>query len=167
LLAAPEKGGPAAVRDGMLFCYNMFAYIDGEFLQQAVGILQQPDGRAKLKEAVKTSAMRPDLSKRGAIRSLFDGRYQFTRYFSPKQHNRPGSLEALVELNDLELLDLQTDPLELNNLALDRTKHRELLEAMNAKLNALIDKEVGEDVGQMLPVGVDGGWVATGAVNDV
>jgi len=167
LLAAPEKAGPAAVRDGMLFCYNMFAYIDGEFLQQAVGILQQPDGRAKLKEAVKTSAMRPDLSKRGAIRSLFDGRYQFTRYFSPKQHNRPGSLEALVELNDLELLDLQTDPLELNNLALDRTKHRELLEAMNAKLNALIDKEVGEDVGQMLPVGVDGGWVATGAVNDV
>jgi arylsulfatase len=26
---------------------------------------------------------------------------------------------------------------------------------------------IGEDVGQMLPGGVDGGWVATGAVNDV
>lgn len=38
---------------------------------------------------------------------------------------------------------------------------------MNAKLNGLIDKEVGEDVGRMLPGGVDGGWVATGAVNDV
>jgi arylsulfatase len=38
---------------------------------------------------------------------------------------------------------------------------------MSAKLNAIIDKEVGEDVGQMLPGGVDGGWVATGAVNDV
>jgi arylsulfatase len=33
---------------------------------------------------------------------------------------------------------------------------------MSAKLNAIIDKEVGEDVGQMLPGGVDGGWVATG-----
>jgi hypothetical protein len=31
----------------------------------------------------------------------------------------------------------------------------------------LIDKEVGEDVGQMLPGGVDGGWVATDAVNDI
>lgn len=167
LLAAPEKAMPAAIRDGMLFCYNMFAYIDGEFLQQAVGVLQQPDGKAKLKEAVKAGAMQPDLTKRGAIRSLFDGRYQFTRYFSPKQHNRPGSRDALVALNDVELFDLQSDPLEVNNLALDRTKHGDLLEAMNAKLNALIDKEVGEDIGQMLPGGVDGGWVATDAVNDV
>ena len=38
-----------------------------------------------------------------------------------------------------------TDPLERNNLAL----------------------EVSEDIGQVLPGGVDGGRVATGAVNDV
>jgi arylsulfatase len=38
---------------------------------------------------------------------------------------------------------------------------------MNAKLNTLIDREVGEDVGQMLPGGVDGGWVVTDAVYDV
>ena len=167
LLAAPEKASPTALRDGMLFCYNMFAYIDGAFLEQVVGVLQQPEGKAKLKEAVQAGGMRPDLTKRGAIRSVFDGRYQFTRYFSPKQHNRPGSMEALVALNDVELFDLQTDPLELDNLALDRRKHGAVLEAMNAKLNALIDKEVGEDVGQMLPGGVDGGWVATSAVNDV
>jgi arylsulfatase A-like enzyme len=167
LLAAPEKAGHGAIRDGMLFCYNMFAYIDGEFLEKVVGVLQQPDGKAALKEAVKTGGMRPDLTKRGAIRSVFDGRYKFVRYFSPKQHNRPDSLEALTKLNDVELFDLQTDPLELNTLPLDRTKHRDLLEEMSAKLNALIDKEVGEDVGQMLPGGVDGGWVATDAVNDV
>ena len=35
--------------------------------------------------------------------------------------------------------------------------------AMNEKLNRLIDREVGEDVGQMLPGGVDGGWVITPA----
>jgi arylsulfatase len=167
LLAAPEKAGHAAIRDGTLFCYNMFAYIDGDFLEKVVGVLQQPDGKTKLKEAVQTGAMRPDLTKRGAIRSVFDGRYQFTRYFSPKQHNRPDSLEGLFKLNDVEMFDLQTDPLERNNLALDRNANRELLEAMDSKLTGLIDKEVGEDVGQMLPGGVDGGWVVTDATRDL
>lgn len=167
LLAAPEKAGYAAIRDGMLFCYNMFAYVDGDFLEKVVGILQQPDGKTKLKEAIKAGAMRPDLTKRGAIRSVFDGQYQFTRYFSPKQHNRPATLDELFKLNDVEFFDLEKDPFELNNLALDRDKHRDLLETMNAKLNALIDKEVGEDVGQMLPGGIDRGWVATPAVNDL
>ncbi len=38
---------------------------------------------------------------------------------------------------------------------------------MNGKLNHLIAEEVGEDVGQMLPGGVDGGWAATPAVHDL
>ncbi|HSB32360.1 MAG TPA: hypothetical protein VLD55_12220, partial [Candidatus Sulfobium mesophilum] len=143
------------------------AYIDGDFLEKAVDVLQQPDGKVKLKESLKAGAIRPDLTKRGAIRSVFDGRYQFTRYFSPKQHNRPMTLNELFKLNDVELFDLEEDPLERDNLAIDRDKHRDLLETMNAKLNALIDKEVGEDVGQMLPSGVDRGWVATDAVNDI
>ena len=167
LLAAPEKAPHTAIRDGSLFCYNMFAYVDGDFMAKVVATLQQPDGKAKLKEAAKAGAMRPDLSKRGAIRSVFDGRYRFARYFSNKQHNAPVSLEALFQLNDVELFDVEKDPLERNNLALDRARNGDLLNAMNAKLNALIEKEVGEDVGQMLPGGVDGGWVATDAVNDV
>ena len=32
---------------------------------------------------------------------------------------------------------------------------------MNDKLNRLIDAEVGEDRGQMLPGGVDAGWEVT------
>ena len=167
LLAAPDKASHTAIRDGALYCYNMFAYIDGDFMQKVVAVMQQPDGKAKVKEAAKEGALRPDLAKRGAIRSAFDGRYRFARYFSPKQHNLPGSLDALFQLNDVELFDVERDPLERDNLALDRRKNAELLEAMNAKLNALIGREVGEDVGQMLPGGVDGGWVATGAVNDV
>src|SRR5215471_4951546 len=60
----------------------------------------------------------------------------------PRQHNRPGSIEAPIKLNDVELFDLQTDPLELNTLALDRKKHGGLLEARSAKLNALIDEDI-------------------------
>lgn len=161
VLAAPEKAGFDAVRDGQLFCFNMFASLDGSFLQKARDLLKQ-GGAAKIKE----SGLTPDFSKRGAIRSVFDGRYQFTRYFSPKQHNRPESIEELFKLNDVELFDIQADPNEVNNLALEPTKHADLLAAMNAKLNKLIDAEVGEDVGQMLPGGVDAGWVATPSVND-
>ena len=167
LLAAPENASHGAIRDGSLYCYNMFAYIDGEFMAKVVAMLQQPDGKARLKEAAQAGTMRPDLSKRGAIRGVYDGRYRFARYFSPRQHNRPGSVEALFRLNDVELYDVEADPLERNNLALDRDRNRELLEAMNAKLNALIDREVGEDIGQMLPEGVSGGWVVTDAVYDV
>ena len=162
VLAAPEQARLDAVRDGQLYCFNMFTGLDGNFLMKARDLLKE-GGPAKLKEA----GLRPDLTKRGAIRSVFDGRYQFTRYFSPKQHNRPTSIEALFELNDVELFDHQNDPNEVENLALDREKNADLLMAMNAKLNRLIDEEVGEDVGQMLPGGVDAGWVATPAVNDL
>ncbi len=163
VLAAPEQAGLDAVRDGQLYCFNMFASLDGGFLQKASALLAQPGGAAKIKE----SGLRPDMSKRGAIRSVFDGRYQFTRYFSPKQHNRPTSIDELFALNDVELFDHDKDPHELDNLALDPVNNAALLLMMNDKLNRLIDEEVGEDVGQMLPGGVDGGWVATPAVHDL
>lgn len=40
-------------------------------------------------------------------------------------------------------------------------EQRELVVAMNDKLNRLIDTEVGEDRGQMLPGGVEAGWGVT------
>jgi arylsulfatase len=167
LLAAPAKAAPGALRDGALYCYNMLAYLDGDFTQKAIEIIIQPDGRQKVQAAAKQGQLQPNLSKRGAIRGVFDGRYQFSRYFSPTQHNRPTSLDSLFSLNDVELFDLERDPQEVENLALDRRGHSALLEEMNAKLNRLIDAEVGEDVGQMMPARVDGGWVATDATKDV
>ncbi|MBP0639332.1 sulfatase-like hydrolase/transferase [Cupriavidus sp. AcVe19-6a] len=156
LLNAPEKADAKAIRDGALFCYNMLAYIDGDFLYQAVDYLQK-GGKP---DQFKSTGIRPDLMKRGAVRSVFDGRYTFARYFSPKQHNRPGTLEELNRFNDVELYDLQTDPFEMHNLAAD-SRHRELVVAMNKKLNRLVDAEVGEDRGQMLPGGIDAGWEVT------
>jgi hypothetical protein len=157
VLAAPEKADFNAVRDGALFNYNMFAYIDGDFLNKAVDYMQKGGKPDQLKSA----GIVPDMMKRGAVRSVYDGRYLFARYFSPKQHNRPTTFEDIYRINDVELFDLQADPLEMNNLAMSGKQHRELVVAMNEKLNRLIDTEVGEDVGQMLPGGIEAGWEVT------
>ncbi len=154
LLADPGAAGTNAVRDAVLFNYNMFAYLDGDYLLKAVAYIQQGGDPKKLKDA----GMVPDLRKRGAVRSVYDGRYVFSRYFAPKEHNRPTTLEQLYRVNDVELFDTQTDPNEMTNLAMRKGAHRDLVLAMNERLNALIDAEVGEDRGQMLPGGIEAGW---------
>ena len=157
LLPAPEAAAVDAVHEGLLYNYNMFAYLDGEFLNRAVDYVHQGGSPKELKAA----GIVPDLMKRGAVRSVFDGRYVFARYFSPRQHNRPTTLEEIYRLNDVELFDTAADPLEITNLATSGPKHRDLVVAMNEKLNRLVDQEVGEDRGQMLPGGVEGGWEVT------
>jgi arylsulfatase len=154
VLSDPEGAGLNDLHEGVLFNFNMLAYVDGDFAFRALDFLHK-GGRG---DQLKAAGILPDLRKRGAIRSVFDGRYMFARYFSPREHNRPTSLEQIHAFNDVELYDLQADPLEMDNLAAGAHPDNDLVIGMNEKLNRLIDEEVGEDRGEMLPGGIEGGW---------
>ena len=157
LLKAPEEVGPNAIRAGALYCFNMLATVDSDFMVKAV----ESHDSSKTKTGLKRSGIRPDLSKRGAMRTVFDGRYKFTRYFSPMQHNIPQTLDELFRYNDVELYDLKNDPNEMHNLAADVQGNKDLILTMNTKLSTLISDEIGEDVGQELPHFPSVDWTIT------
>jgi arylsulfatase A-like enzyme len=155
LLSAPEQAAPDTVRPAALYNYNMFSYLDAKWFGPLIKVVVSEDPMVeKLEKAVR---MQPDFNNRGAIRSIFDGRYRFSRYFSPIHFNRPTTYEALVANNELEVYDLQEDPQETRNLAQDGTAKGELMMALNDKLNARIDEEVGDDNGKFLSL-IDGYW---------
>ncbi len=156
LLGKGRTAGLNDLRSGALYCYNMFAYLDSSLMRQVQAFLNAGGAREKVREM----NIVPDFTKRGAIRSVYDGRYKYSRYFSPKQFNQPRTLEGIFELNDVELFDLEADPDESHNLSVERKKHGDLLLAMNEKMNVLIEAEVGEpDDGRFLP-GEDRQWAA-------
>ncbi len=154
LLKNPATAPYNAIRPGALYNYSMLSFVDASFLQNVSKFLREGGKPADIAK----QGWRPNLAKRGAIRSVFDGRYKFNRYFSPQEHHTPRSIEALYAKNDVELFDLTKDPNEVNNLATDQRNNGELLVAMNDLLNRLIETEVGEDVGQMLPSGPNTSW---------
>ena len=154
LLKNPESAKFDAIRSGALYNYNMLAFVDGDFLSKVSKFLREGGKPTEIAD----KNWRPNLNKRGAIRSVFDGRYKLNRYFSPMEHHKPKSIEELFANNDVELFDVKSDPNEMNNLAKDKRANGDLIVAMNNKLNVLIDTEVGDDDGQMLPTGKDVNW---------
>ncbi len=154
MLGNPETATVDALRPGALYNFNMLAYVDSAFLGSIAKFLAEGGNPQEL----PAQGFRPDLKKRGAIRSIYDGRYKFNRYFSPQDHHVPRTMEQLFAHNDVELFDVASDPLEMNNLAVDTRKYGDVILMMSNKLNLLIEREVGEDVGQMLPGGADANW---------
>jgi arylsulfatase A-like enzyme len=153
LLDDPVAASTDAVREGALFTYNHVITLDDEFLM-TVGRLQKSGAtREEVKEAVA-----PDFEKRGFTRTVIDGRCKYTRYFAPTKHNRPETLAEILSANDIELFDTVRDPGEMVNLAAHPEKHKTLILEMNAKLNRLIDAEIGTDDGAYLPGHDDTDW---------
>lgn len=156
LLAGPAGQPVDAARPATLFTYSGLASNDSDvfaFAARAIAAGKDP------KEEAKRQGFKPDLKKRGTVRSAFDGRYRFTRYCSPIDRNAPKTIEQLFAWNDVELFDLVRDPGENVNLALDRVANAQPLMAMNAKLEELMATEFGRDDGREMPniAGIDWG----------
>jgi arylsulfatase len=137
-----------AAREGVLFTYSGLVANDADLIAvagQAIASGQSP------REAMKKSGFQPDLKKRGSLRTVFDGRYKFSRYFAPVDRNRPANLDDLYKANDVELFDLDNDRAESVNLAADRDKNRDVIATMSNKLEALIKAEIGTDDGREMP----------------
>jgi arylsulfatase len=125
-----------SVRDGVLTTVETITTLDASYWE-AFG---SPD----VGERLQAGTLVPDLTKRGFLRGYTDERYSFGRYFSPLDPNRPRSIDELEARNDVVLYDRAEDPDETTNLAA-RPEHRELVAAMSASLEALIDAEIGAD----------------------
>jgi len=153
VLASPSSARLDAVRPGILFNYVGLSSVDARFFTSLFEAGFGKDGAFAMTPA-GLAGNHPDLSKRGFVSMTFDGRYKFARYYAPNQFNTPQTLEEILARNDLELFDLQVDPEEKNNLALDPRRHEQLILRMNALLNELMAREVGVNDGQFLPPAV-------------
>ncbi|HEV3091868.1 MAG TPA: sulfatase-like hydrolase/transferase [Candidatus Cybelea sp.] len=137
LLADPQRASIDAVRPGVLFNYLGAGTVDGDFLGETMESLFMNKPTPPLANA--------DLSKRGFISLVFDGRYKFARFYAPTACNTPQTLQDLLQNNDVQLFDLESDPGEVRNLVLEPQKYEPLIMRMNGLLNELMTKEVGPD----------------------
>ncbi len=149
ILANPSIASPDAVRPGILFNYVGLSTIDADFYGNLFKNWDDLGGFAMNPEELALHP--PDLSKRGFVAMTFDGRYKFARYYAPSHFNTPVTMKEILDWNDLELFDLQNDPEEQNNLALEPVQNKKLILRMNTLLNELMALEVGENDGRFLP----------------
>ena len=145
LLKAPDQAALTAIREGALFNYVGLWTVDPLYMIRTARDLGE--GRF----VPPFTDFRPDTTPRGFVSFCFDGRYKFSRYYAPDNFNSPTTLGELVGNNDLELFDLERDPDEMVNLAVDTSANRELILRQNDLLNRLLAREVGDNNGSFLP----------------
>lgn len=136
--------------DGALVTYSVSHHADPEFAR--TGLLNQATDSAweKLRNSAGAGFL-PDNSARSFMRGIITDNYKFARYFSPREHHKPVTLEDLKAHNDLELFDLNQDPGETKNLAATDEVSDETISVLNTKLNNLIASEIGADDGRYMP----------------
>jgi hypothetical protein len=158
-VADPESDGPRGSSKqpgkGALYTYDMIGTIDSGWLQRNAPILLDSAAAEAGVEFVRGKEFlervkeleKPNMEKRELFRGVFDGRYKLVRYFGLAHYNQPESVEDLFAKNDVALYDLLMDAEEMNNLADPHNPGYDevLIDTMNAKLNALIETEIGED----------------------
>jgi arylsulfatase A-like enzyme len=108
LLTAPVDAAVDSLRPAALFNYNMWAYQDYTWSEKMLPTTMAKGVPAaeKIQELLRVE---PNFQNRCAIRSVYDGRYRFSRYFGQTDFNRPTTWEELTSNNDIELYDLETD----------------------------------------------------------
>ena len=107
-LSSPRVADVHAVRDSVLFTYSGIATNDHELYK--INAEAKAAGKRPVVELLK-AGYRPDMNKRGSLRTVFDGRYKFSRYFAPADRNSPKTIDELYRWNDVELFDLEKDPI--------------------------------------------------------
>ncbi len=155
-LRQPGQATAQSLRPAALFCFDMLSYQGPRWAAMTVDT-RAYRGKTPEQQQAMLAGHPPDFLNRTAIRSIWDGRHRFSRYFSPLQFNAPGSLEELFARNDVEVYDRASDPDEVNNLARDPKAHGELILALCQETNRRIAEEVGVDDGGFLPIR-DGKW---------
>ena len=155
-LQSPVQAGPQSIRPASLFNFDMLSYQDTKWAAMTIDTRKYRTKTPEEQAAALTKDP-PNFLNRTAIRSIWDGRYRFSRYFSPIRFNTPGSLEELFAMNDVEVYDLHDDPEETNNLAIDQKRNGDLIVALNQETNRRLAEEVGVDDGSFLPIR-DGKW---------
>jgi arylsulfatase A-like enzyme len=119
------RGSAKAPGDGALFCWDGLHSLDHEW--------------------AVTGA--PNFRNRTFFRAVVDGRYKMVRWFSPEDYKAPATIDELYTRSDVSLHDLIGDPGEMENIGHpDHPAYDpQLVERMLYKLNALIEREIGED----------------------
>jgi arylsulfatase A-like enzyme len=125
-----------ATREGVLTAVENVANLDSSFWRH----FADPD----VGQRIASGELRPDWTRRGFLRGYTDQRYSFGRYFSPLEPNRPTDVDDLLAANDIVLYDRENDPDEMTNLGADPA-NRELVAQYGARLESLIDAEIGRD----------------------
>ena len=135
---------------GALVTYSVSHHADPEFAETALRNQTIDSGLERLANSIR-SGLFPSFDARSFMRGIVTDNFKFARYFSPRDHHRPDTMDDLTRRNDLELFDLREDPGETRNLAAGDELPADLITRLNASLNALLDAEVGPDDGRDMP----------------